>query len=357
MDKPNHLTPMDSEFTNETQLTAEIDRLREQFPQTQDLYREVCALLFFRYGITPTANKLYQLVRKGSMSAPAEALTKFWTELREKSRTRIEHPDLPDTLRAATGEFAVAVWTAANSQANQLMAGYRQEADLAVTEAKNAQAVAVSRCVQTESEFEQIKKKLADREVRIGGLEQALAASQATASVLEKQYSQARLETTSLHERFETTKQQFSEQLERLRTGAAQSEERFQASEKRVLLEVDRERQATARLQKELENSRMEMALASERYRNEATTLQAQIGNLRQQLGSLEGKLHETVESKKELTKEVKELTSQAQELASHAVTLQAELQNWRTRAEKAEITMKLQSKDKVPKRSKKVSP
>ena len=74
----------------EKQLITDIERLREEFTQTQDLYREVCALLFFRYGLTPTANKLYQLVRKGSMTAPADALNKFWEDLREKSRVRIE---------------------------------------------------------------------------------------------------------------------------------------------------------------------------------------------------------------------------------------------------------------------------
>ena len=69
---------------NETnQIQAEVERLRAQFPDTQELYREVSALLFFRYGITPTANKLYQLVRKGSMSAPAEALNKFWETILE----------------------------------------------------------------------------------------------------------------------------------------------------------------------------------------------------------------------------------------------------------------------------------
>lgn len=48
-------------------------------------------MLFFRYGITPTANKLYQLVRKGSMSAPSEALTRFWSARRAAcaSSTRI----------------------------------------------------------------------------------------------------------------------------------------------------------------------------------------------------------------------------------------------------------------------------
>jgi hypothetical protein len=46
---------MDTPVTNEKQLLIEIDRLREQFPHTQDLYREVCVLLFFRYGITPSS--------------------------------------------------------------------------------------------------------------------------------------------------------------------------------------------------------------------------------------------------------------------------------------------------------------
>ncbi|MDX6008018.1 hypothetical protein [Cupriavidus necator] len=40
--------------------------LRGRFSETRALYREVCGLLFFRYGVTPTANKLYSLVRKGS---------------------------------------------------------------------------------------------------------------------------------------------------------------------------------------------------------------------------------------------------------------------------------------------------
>lgn len=65
------------ELSSENAIVASVAELRERFPRTQDLYREVCVLLFFRHGITPTANKLYQLVRKGSMSAPTEALNHF----------------------------------------------------------------------------------------------------------------------------------------------------------------------------------------------------------------------------------------------------------------------------------------
>ena len=108
---------MNPSAINDQKIQAEIEQLKIQFPQTRDLYREACVLLFFRYGITPTANKLYQYVRKGSMSAPAEALNKFWLDLREKSRIRIERPDLPEQLREAAGDFVVALWVQAQEAA------------------------------------------------------------------------------------------------------------------------------------------------------------------------------------------------------------------------------------------------
>ena len=109
-------------------LQVEIDALRERCTDTQDLYREVCVLLFFRHGITPTANKLYQLVRKGSMSAPAEALARFWETLRDKSRVRIEHPDLPDELRDAAGEAIGALWQRAQGLAQSSLLALRSDA-------------------------------------------------------------------------------------------------------------------------------------------------------------------------------------------------------------------------------------
>lgn len=34
--------------TDEQKLINDIEQLRSQFPKTQDLYREACALMFFR---------------------------------------------------------------------------------------------------------------------------------------------------------------------------------------------------------------------------------------------------------------------------------------------------------------------
>src|ERR1700738_651013 len=133
-------TPPAPEAPLHADLAQDIDQLRTQFPNTQALYREVCVLLFFRHGITPTANRLYQLVKKGSMSAPAEALTRFWATLREKSRVRIEPPDLPAELQSVTGELAAALWTRAVDMAQDQLATAQLEAQRSVAEAQARQA-------------------------------------------------------------------------------------------------------------------------------------------------------------------------------------------------------------------------
>ncbi|HPU50804.1 MAG TPA: DNA-binding protein [Burkholderiaceae bacterium] len=109
-------------------LTAEIEALKERIADTRTLYREVCALLFFRHGITPTAHRLYQLVRRGSMGTPAEVLRVFWQELRERSRVRLDHPDLPMDLRTLGGELMAQLWTRAQTAAAADLEFLRQEA-------------------------------------------------------------------------------------------------------------------------------------------------------------------------------------------------------------------------------------
>ena len=109
-------------------LTSEIEALKLRITDTRTLYREVCALLFFRHGITPTAHRLYQLVRRGSIGTPADVLRVFWQELRERSRVRLDHPDLPMDLRTLGGELMAQLWTRAQTAASADLEILRQEA-------------------------------------------------------------------------------------------------------------------------------------------------------------------------------------------------------------------------------------
>ncbi len=97
-------------------------------PALRALYRKVCGLLFFRYGVTPTANKLYSLVRKGSMGTPAEVLQQFWQELRGRTRVTIDHPDLPEALKDIAAGAIQTIWQAANEAASAELATLRAEA-------------------------------------------------------------------------------------------------------------------------------------------------------------------------------------------------------------------------------------
>ncbi|MDN7184285.1 DNA-binding protein [Caballeronia sp. SEWSISQ10-4 2] len=282
---------MDDSPALEAQLQAEIEQLRIQFPRTQELYREVCVLLFFRHGITPTANRLYQLVKKGSMNAPAEALARFWATLRDKSRVRIEHPDLPAELQSATGELAAALWMRAVDTAQGELATAQLEAQRSVADAQAWQTRAEAERDQVRQELTGSAAALDAAQTRITELDQALAISVAAASALQDQLGLAHQGEHQLQRALETARHDFASELDKLRADGTLAQERLKAAENRALLEIDRERQAAARLQKELDTANRKTEQGSARHRDDVQKLQAQVGNLRQQVGVLEGKL------------------------------------------------------------------
>jgi chromosome segregation ATPase len=282
---------MDASPALEAQLHAEIEQLRIQFPRTQELYREVCVLLFFRHGIAPTANRLYQLVKKGSMNAPAEALTRFWATLREKSRVRIEHPDLPAELQSATGELAAALWMRAVDMAQDQLAAAQLETQRSVADAQARQAQAEAERDQVRQEQTGSAAALDKTQARITELEQALAISEATASTLREQVRLAQQGEQQLQLALETARRDFASELDKLRADGKMAQERLKAAETRALLEIERERQAAARLQKELDATTRKAEQGVSRYQDEVQKLQGQLGNLRQRVGVLEGTL------------------------------------------------------------------
>lgn len=275
----------------DAQIREDIDALRDTASNTQELYREVCALLFFRYGITPTANKLYQFVKKGSMSAPAEALAQFWAELREKSRVRIEHPDLPESVRAAAGELVGRLWADAQERAEESLSAFRHEAEGRVAEADAAcQRAEFDRKAAIE-ELEHLHEALDIASERNLALERSLAAERAETESLRAQLVTAKQRSETLETGLAEARREFSSELEKLRDALKGSDDRYEASEKRALLEIDRERTLAAKAQKELAHVRQANADLVERQRSEYAALQRELGDVRQKLGVAEGSL------------------------------------------------------------------
>ncbi|MEM5388317.1 DNA-binding protein [Paraburkholderia phymatum] len=278
-------------LSDEVRLAAEIDRLKAAFPKTRELYREVCALLFFRFGQTPTANRLYQLVRRGSMGTPAAVLGEFWAELREKSRVRIEHPDLPADLGAAAGELVATLWTRATASARAELDALRAEVESHRAEADQRVAAARAELERTETALEQRTAALLATQVEVRELEKAQAEGHAARQAMEADIVRLKNEAAARDRELEKVRDGFSRDLEKLRETVAQSDERLRATEKRALLEIDRERGAAAKLQKEVDETTKRADKREADHRRAVDALQAQLGDARHQAGVLQGRL------------------------------------------------------------------
>ncbi|PPC84873.1 MAG: hypothetical protein CTY35_00700, partial [Methylotenera sp.] len=258
------------------------------------LYREVCVLLFFRYGITPTANKLYQYVRRGSMSAPADALNKFWSELREKSRVRIERPDIPENISTLAGDLIANLWNEAQKaaqagfselvdNATSEILKYRLQSEVAEQKSKENRQL----LTETQAELENALKRLSEtenlRQVDINTL-------------AHKEKSLKSLENEKSFLEIELTKGQanFLAQVDKLHDSLKISDQRFRALESKALLDVDRERQRAAMLAKEI--SRLNQAITKTRLSNnyQLSKQEVLINSLRENIGMLKGQLKES---------------------------------------------------------------
>jgi predicted nucleic acid-binding Zn-ribbon protein len=318
---------MDVDNTLDHQIATEIERLRLEFTDTQEIYREVCAVLFFRYGITPTANKLYQLVRKGSMSAPAEALRVFWEDLREKSRVRIEHPDLPEALKTAAGELVATLWAEAQSAAHQNLADLREQVSGSIRLAQAAQQAAEKEKLSIQDQLEQLRHQFQTAQERSLQLERDLSSEKAGKESLTSQLILAGQQHKSLESALNEARREFASELEKQRQALDRSEERLLGSEKRALLEIDRERQAAIRLQQEMQQLRQTHQETIDRHLTETADLQKKAGEFNQKLGVFEGMLQAQKEAANGMTAHLNSLRSLMGEKETQIVLLEQALQ------------------------------
>lgn len=284
----------------ESQIQSEIDQLKTQFPQTRDLYREACVLLFFRYGITPTANKLYQYVRKGSMSAPAEALNKFWLELRDKSRIRLEHPDIPHELRETAGNFIGELWSRAQATAQGNFTAQIAEAEEKIAQAQQESAAEREHRGKMEADLELTRSELKIALQNLAESEKIHAADILTLANLEKSLKTLRNERDQLGLALETARQGFSSDLDKLNVVLAKAEERYRALEVKSLLEMDRERQRVIKLEKELKQMGDALREQQRQHLKELAGMQKVNSGLREKLGVLNGQLAQVKEQQKQ---------------------------------------------------------
>lgn len=235
---PSHTT------LTESQLHLAVEQLRTQHPNTVDLYKAVAALLFFQYDSTPTTNRLYQLVRKGSMSAPAEALRLFWQELRDRSQLRMEQADIPQGLKQAAGTLIAQIWEESLQQALQITEKNNQAiyTQIALAEKASDQALDQSKRLQEALFIAQQQLKNQDEKIEV-----------LDSNVHQKQLLIAKQEQQmqNLNEQKQELQLQHEKSLLALKEQNMLSEQRAVDMEKYARLEIDRVRQEALKTQQQ----------------------------------------------------------------------------------------------------------
>jgi hypothetical protein len=307
-------------MSTENEILAEVEALKARFSDTKALYREVCALLFFRYGITPTTNKLYQYVRKGTMGTPAEALTKFWDELRVKARVEIDHPDLPPEIKTVAAEAIAAIWQQATAAARSDLAAIRLELQADQERAREQEAQAQAAAEQLRGELEQARH--AHQQVQLELETERLAHAGAQARL---QQVQEQLELGHAQQR--RMQEGFSADLAKAREAVDAAQERAAAAERRALLEIEQERQARSKADKTSEALRGQLAQAESRERQASLEHTEAFTRQQAQLQAAEA-VHQAAQA------QLKQLEEQVSSLQDRLATSQQQVTRYRTEAE-----------------------
>lgn len=227
---------MSQSVLTEAQLHLAVEQLRTQYSNTIDLYKAVAALLFFQYGSTPTTNRMYQLVRKGSMGAPAEALRLFWQELRERTQVRMEQADLPSSLTQSAGILISQLWEESLQLAQQATDSRNQaiHVQLAATEQAQAQAV---------DQAKQLQHALLISQQQLQSQDQKIEQQQQQAQQLQLQLATQLQQTQTLNEQKQSLETQHAAALLSHKEQLALSQQRAADMEKYARLEIEHVRQ------------------------------------------------------------------------------------------------------------------
>jgi hypothetical protein len=322
-------------MSTETEIQSEVESLKARFSDTKALYREVCALLFFRHGITPTASKLYHYARRGSMSAPADALAKFWEELRAKARIEIDHPDLPEGLKVAAADAIAEIWRQASAAARAELAEVRIEARADVMRAETDLESCRRATEEAAAKVEGLR-----RDIR--GLEEAVRSTKTELEAERRAHAgtAARMQELQRHHdeligRQDVMRAAFSADLAKAQVAVEGANTRADAAERRALLEIDEGRQARAKAEKQLEAVRGQAVKEGARHREVELEQADALGSLRSQFDAAQASIRELSAARLQIADQLEATSRELAEVGQRAVANKAEAETMRAMLER----------------------
>ena len=103
----------DAHFSMEAEIAAEVTKMKAAFTPRALMVQRVAEIMFDAWGEKPSANKVYEHIRQGSISDINNDLKQFWDGLRRQKAGGREVEGIPSNLSAESGELIKSMWVTA----------------------------------------------------------------------------------------------------------------------------------------------------------------------------------------------------------------------------------------------------
>lgn len=298
------MTPTENKTPDPTStLFNEIEQIKEaNGTDTRRMVRDVAALLFMRYGETPTPNRVYSLLRKGSMTTIHEAMKTFWEEIRDKADVRISAPDIPQPILDHLAAMAATAWRMSNQETNEAIGRIQKEAETNIQEIRTAcdDNVMQSRRLaelaeqETESARDAAMKERADRQ-KADAHASELQAEIATLMEAGRQSAlllqESRQQSQALRLDAERDRQELMNQIGAMTADRQRDREMIEGLRKRSLEEVENARLDARNARQELQTARSDAERERTRAQARMDAFSKEVAGLREEISTLKQRL------------------------------------------------------------------
>lgn len=273
------------------EIALEVERIKSEVDDTREIYRRVCRLLFLRFGITPTANGLYQLVRKGTMGTPGAVLKEFWQEVQAKARIRIDRADLQPELAEFAADVVGKLWERAIADADAGLELERAQIRADRAQAQTEVLEAREEVLRRQAEIVHLEAQLNEARAEARTLDSRLAVALEVRKTLEQEVAALREEVCARDDALKRARTDFAAELAASREQAQMAATRYEDAARHSLLEIDRARTAAATVQRAFDDYRVQSTETEAALRAEVERVLEDVSHQRHRVGLLEGEL------------------------------------------------------------------
>lgn len=275
----------------ENEIRAVLGPRLEAATSRKEKTRAAATVLFFEFGIYPSAKTVHSYTQQGSMTDITADLREFWAEIREKSRVQLDSPSLPAELLEGFGQGLSQMWELAMEKATASFDDARKESLEKVEKAEQERTSAQEANAALQADLQALESDLGlEREKRFAA-DSLVVALGAQVDELRESLAKAEGQTRAAEQARQAAQERFSEDLEAERMARQRDKEAMQGEINFAKMQIEAarasEREARERAKADLASRDVEVAT----YRQRLSKAELALDELRVLAAQLQGKV------------------------------------------------------------------